>query len=228
MKFDPGNFFDLGHFRFREIFEDVDQVWDVLGERLEEFIAGTLMPDIQGRVMEGAWLMGDRIQIGEGTIVEPGALIRGPAIIGKNCQIRHTAYIRENVIVGDNCVVGHATELKGCVLLNHVEAGHFAYIGDSVVGNCVMFGAGTKLANYKVNGSEVVVHDGQDDHRTGLNKLGAIVGDGCKFGCNSVTNPGTVLERGCIVLPAVAVKGCIPAGSVVAGPSPTIRKPIKV
>ena len=228
MKFNPAMFFDLEHFRYKEIFEGVELVWEVLGERLEEFIAGTLAPEIRGRVQDGAWLMSGRIFIGEGTVVEPGAMIKGPAIIGRNCEIRHAAYIRENVIVGDNCVVGHATELKGCVLLNHVEAGHFTYIGDSVVGNHVMFGAGTKLANYKVNGSEVVVHDGAADHRTGLAKFGAIVGDGCKFGCNSVANPGTVLERGCVVLPALAVRGCIPAGSVVEGPGSRIRKPANV
>ncbi|HUW34429.1 MAG TPA: DapH/DapD/GlmU-related protein [Planctomycetota bacterium] len=223
MNFSPTNFFDLEQFRYREIFEGAELVWEVLGERLEDYIAATLTPEIRGHVMDGAWLMSDRIYIGEGTVVEPGALIKGPAIIGKNCEIRHTAYLRENVVIGDNCVVGHTTELKSCVLLNHVEAGHFTYIGDSVVGNNVMFGAGTKLANYKVNGTEVIVHDGDVDHPTGLVKVGAIIGDGCKFGCNSVTNPGTILERNCVVMPASCVRGCIAAGSTVEGSMPRRR-----
>jgi len=227
MKFSPRDFFDLDQFRFRELFEDVELVWQVLGERLEDYIAATLVPEIHGRVMDGAWLQSDRIYVGEGTIVEPGALIKGPAIIGKNCEIRHAAYLRENVVIGDNCVVGHATELKGCVLLNHVEAGHFAYVGDSVVGNNVMFGAGTKLANYKVNGTEVIVHDGETDHPTGLVKLGAIIGDGCKFGCNSVTNPGTIMERNCIVMPASCARGCIAAGSTIEGLTPRRPSPAK-
>ena len=225
MKFDPRNFFDLDGFRHKELFEDIDEVWKVLGPRLEQFIARTLSPGIRGRVMEGAWLLSDMIFIGEGTVVEPGALIKGPAIIGRNCEIRHAAYLRENVIIGDNCVVGHCTELKGCVLLNHVEAGHFAYVGDSVLGNHTMLGAGTKLANFKVDGSEVIVRDGDAAHRTGLVKFGAIVGDGCKFGCNSMSNPGTILEKNCIVMPASCVKGCVRAGATIEAPASRVQGP---
>ena len=57
------------------------------------------------------------IAIGEGTIVEAGAYIRGPCVIGKNCHIRHSAYIRGNVLIGDHCVVGHTTELKSSNLV---------------------------------------------------------------------------------------------------------------
>jgi NDP-sugar pyrophosphorylase family protein len=44
--------------------------------------------------MPGAYLSDGTIAIGEGTVVEPGALIKGPVIIGKNTEIRQGAYIR--------------------------------------------------------------------------------------------------------------------------------------
>lgn len=56
----------------------------------------------------GAPILGKDVYLGEGTVVEPGAYIRGPAWIGKNCEIRHGAYLRENVIAGDGCVLGIA------------------------------------------------------------------------------------------------------------------------
>jgi len=200
MKFEPPSFFCLSRFSHRKLFDGIERAWELLGKPLAEYIASQLRREIRGTVMDGAHIIGGDIFIGEGTIVEPGALIKGPAIIGRNCEIRHTAYIRENVIVGDGCVVGHATELKGCVLLDGVEAGHFAYIGDSIAGNRVMFGAG-------------VVHDTGADYRTGLTKFGAIIGDDSKFGCNSVSSPGTILGKKCIVMPCPAIAGSHPDGS---------------
>ena len=49
--------------------------------------------------------------------------------------------------MGDNCVIGHCTEVKNSILMNHVEAGHFNYIGDSILGSFVNMGAGSRLAN---------------------------------------------------------------------------------
>ncbi|HUS58651.1 MAG TPA: UDP-N-acetylglucosamine diphosphorylase [Planctomycetota bacterium] len=213
MNLQTNDFFELEGFQHSKLFDGTTNPWEVLGQALIDYIAANIQPGIHGRVMDGAWLMSDRIEIGEGTIVEPGAMIKGPAIIGRNCEIRHTAYLRENVIVGDNCVIGHATEIKASVLLNHVEAAHFAFVGDSVVGGHAMLGAGTRLANFKVDGSEVIVYAPNCNIRTGLTKFGAIVGDGCKFGCNSVSNPGTILGKGCIIMPCTAAKGCLPAGT---------------
>ena len=106
---------------------------------------------ISGMVMSGAYIE-DRntVVIGEGTVVEPGAFIQGPAIIGKNCQIRHGAYIRGDVIIGDNCVVGHASEVKNAIMLDTACCPHFAYVGDSILGRDVNLGAGTKLSNLPV------------------------------------------------------------------------------
>jgi len=213
MNFHPCEFFNIDGFAHAKLFDGIEAAWEVLGAHLERYIAEHLRPGIRGRVMDGAFLTSGAIFIGEGTVVEPGALIKGPAIIGRNCEVRHAAYIRENVIVGDGCVVGHATELKACVLLDHVEASHFAYVGDSILGNHVMLGAGTKLANFKFDGSEIVLRDGERRIPTGRTKLGSIVGDGSKFGCNSVANPGTVVGRGCRIAGASAVSGVLPAGS---------------
>ena len=99
--------------------------------------------------------------------------------------MRQGAYIRGNVLIGEHCVVGHATEIKSSVLLGDSKAGHFAYIGDSILGR-VNLGAGTKLANLKITGSPIVITVAGKEYHTGLKKFGAILGDGVETGCNSV------------------------------------------
>jgi bifunctional N-acetylglucosamine-1-phosphate-uridyltransferase/glucosamine-1-phosphate-acetyltransferase GlmU-like protein len=157
-------------------------------------------------VYAGACLMGEDIVLGRGSLIEPGALIRGPVIIGSHCEIRQGAYIRGHCVVGDRCVVGHATEIKHSVMMDDAKAGHFAYIGDSILGNRTNLGAGTKLANLKMVSTPVTVKVGGERWDTGLRKFGAIIGDDSETGCNSVTNPGTVLGRRCVVCPCVSVK----------------------
>jgi NDP-sugar pyrophosphorylase family protein len=210
----PADLFQIQSWKYADLFDGVTYVWEVL-PRIKDYILAHLKPGIDGLVKEGAWLEGDDIQIGRGTVVEPGALIHGPVIIGCNCEIRQGAYIRGQALVGDGCVVGHTTEMKNSVMLDGAKAGHFAYIGDSILGRDVNLGAGTKLANLKINGSAVTVrHEGRV-HDTGLRKFGAILGDGVELGCNSVSSPGTIVGPQTLVYPIAAVAGVIPARSIV-------------
>ncbi len=165
-------------------------------------------------VYAGVYLMDDDIEIGKGVVIEPGALIKGPTIIENNTEIRQGAYIRGNVIIGAGCVVGHTTEVKSSVMLGESKAGHFAYIGDSILGR-VNLGAGTKLANLKITESEVVLKINGKQYKTGLRKFGAILADGVETGCNTVTTPGTLLGKGVLVYPNAMVKGYYPANTIV-------------
>ena len=157
-------------------------------------------------IFEGSVLWDEAIFIGEGAVVEPGALIKGPAIIGAQTEVRQGAYIRGKCIVGERCVVGHTTEMKSSVMLDGAKAGHFAYIGDSILGSDTNLGAGTKLANLNLKETTVRVKVRNDWVETDLRKFGAILGDGVEIGCNSVTNPGTLLGRECLVLPLTSVR----------------------
>ena len=165
-------------------------------------------------IYAGAILMDDNIFIGKNTIIEPGALIKGPTIIGNNTEIRQGAYIRGDVLVGDFCVVGHATEVKSSILIGESKAGHFAYIGDSILGK-VNLGAGTKLANLKIVKSGVVLQIKGKRYDTGLRKFGAILADNVETGCNSVTSPGTLLGKNVIVYPNATVRGYHPSNSII-------------
>ncbi len=210
------DFFDLAGFAHRALFADsrVEHVWDVL-KILSEYLETVVTPGVEGQVMDGAYLLGDRIFIGPGSVVEPGAVIKGPAYIGANCQVRSGAYIRERVLVGDKCVVGHTTEIKNSIMIDGSQAGHFAYLGDSILGKGVNLGAGTKLANLKLDRSNVKIRVEDVVFDTGLRKLGAILGDDAQTGCNVVTNPGTLLGPACIAYALTSPTGYYPANSVI-------------
>jgi len=172
--------------------------------------------DLEGAsiVYAGASMLDDRIYIGRGVTIEPCALIKGPAIIGDNTEVRHGAYIRGDVLIGSGCVVGHTTEIKSSIMLGGSKAGHFAYIGDSILGR-VNLGAGTKLANLKIIDSPVVLQVNNQTYKTGLRKFGAILGDGVETGCNTVTAPGTLLGKGVLLYPNTTARGYYPPGMVV-------------
>ena len=224
----PRDFFDLSLFEHKDLFTDLRFVWEVLG-RIESYLARTigsrLQPDIKAHIEEGVTIVSrDAIYIGEDTTVESVAYIAGPAIIGKKCQIRHGAYIRGNVVVGDSCVIGHATEIKNAVMLNGSHAPHFAYVGDSILGNRVNLGAGTKLSNLSLfsekdstgKRSTVRIEIEGKVYDTGLSKFGCILGDDAQTGCNVVTNPGCLVGQRTIVYSNVSLrKGYYPPDEVV-------------
>lgn len=224
---DPTDFFDLTQFEHRDLWRRGDRVWDAL-KRLHAYLE-TLVPpgsvDIQGEVSPGASLHGTGIRIGPGSVVEEGAYIAGPAVIGRDCEIRHGAYIRGGVIAGDGCVIGHATEVKGAILLNGSKAPHFAYVGDSILGQRANLGAGTKLSNLTLVSARrpetgrrptLRIRIGDRIYDTGLTKLGAILGDDVQTGCNCVTHPGCLVGPRTLIYANLALrKGYTPADSLV-------------
>lgn len=167
-------------------------------------------------IMGGAVMVGRHINIGRGVLIESGAMVKAPVIIGDHSEIRQGAYLRGYCLIGRRCVVGHTTEVKHSIFLDDAKAGHFAYIGDSILGANVNLGAGTKFANLRFLPGAVTVRTPQGTVDTGLHKLGAILGDRVQTGCNSVTSPGTLIGPDSFLMPNVtAPSGVHPRKSVI-------------
>jgi len=145
------------------------------------------------------------------------ASIEGPAYIGEGCELRPGVYIRGNVIAGKNCVLGNSCEFKNCLLLEGVQVPHFSYVGDSILGNKAHLGAGVICSNLRLDQADVKVTlpDGTRVSSK-LRKFGALVGDGAEVGCNAVLNPGSILGRRALVMPAMAFSGTLEANTIAA------------
>lgn len=233
--------FDLKATAHGRLFAWLDRPWEALAA-LEDYLGMLLAedpfgsgsgdirnaPGIRGdvrvgprtRMEEGVRIEGI-VHIGADCIVESGAYIRGPAWIGDGCEIRQGAYLRGVVLAGKGAVLGHASEFKHCVLLEGAQAPHFNYVGDSILGIKAHLGAGVIVSNLRLDKRNVRVallgQDGKPERYedSGLQKFGALIGDGCEVGCNSVLNPGTVLGVKTTVAPLTQVKGTWPAGSAI-------------
>jgi NDP-sugar pyrophosphorylase family protein len=240
MKSWPGlpELFDLSATQFSRLFSYLEQPWEALsalesylgillsedslaGSAILEPQTGLLRGDIRlgkGTVVEPGARIEGLVHLGAGTVVESGAYIRGPAWIGQGCEVRQGAYLRGLVLAADGAILGHASEFKRCVLLEGAQAPHFNYVGDSVLGIRAHIGAGVILSNVRLDKKTVraaLLGEGPGPRlaETGLSKFGAILGDGCEVGCNSVLNPGTILGAACLVPPLSRVKGSFPAGT---------------
>jgi bifunctional N-acetylglucosamine-1-phosphate-uridyltransferase/glucosamine-1-phosphate-acetyltransferase GlmU-like protein len=169
-----------------------------------------------GCQLVGADLRGP-VQIGPATTVEH-AVLRGPILIGAGCEVRPGAYLRENCLFGDHVVF--RSEAKNVILLDgasdrHTAAGHYAYLGDSILGRRVNLGAGTKTANLRVDNRPVGVRVGDTRYTTGRRKFGAVLGDDVQTGCLTVCDPGTLVGPRTLVYPGAYLHGTYPSDSIV-------------
>lgn len=134
--------------------------------------------------------------IHESAIVEEGAVLKGPIIIGEGSFVAAGAYLRGGVYLGNHCIVGPSCELKSSFMLDGSKLAHFNFVGDSLMGEGVNIEAGAIIANYRneLNGAAIRIRHGVSVIETGVNKFGALVGDGSKIGANAVIAPGALLQ----------------------------------
>ena len=212
----PAAFFDLGSFAHADLLDPDEPAWSALGQRLVHYLEGQRAWKIQVDLPAGVHLLGECISIAPGCRIEPGAVIVGPAILDEGVEIRTGAYVRQNVVLGAGSMVGAHSEVKGSILLPGAKAPHQAYVGDSILGRDVNLGAGTICSNVKNVGREVSFQAGGETIHTGLRKFGAILGDGCKTGCNTVLNPGVLMGPGSVTYVNASVRsGYYPADTLI-------------
>jgi NDP-sugar pyrophosphorylase family protein len=143
----------------------------------------------------------DTIAAHRTAMVETGAVIKGPAIIGARCFIAAGACLRGGVWLDQACVVGPGVELKSSFVFSGSKLAHFNFVGDSILGSDVNLEAGSILANFRNERSdgEIRVRIGTELHAIGVEKFGALVGDGARIGANAVIAPGALIRPGQIV-----------------------------
>lgn len=201
--------FDLNETIAKALFDGRTYPWEVLPEirAFIERLGPTLDPDRFEQRAETVW-------VAKSATVAETAYLGKYIIIDEEAQVRHCAFVRECAIVGRGATVGNSTELKNVVLFNSVEAPHYNYVGDSVLGFHAHMGAGSITSNIKADRTDVVVTDGEEKIETGLRKIGAMLGDYAEIGCNAVLNPGTVVGAHSNVYPTSSVRGVIPANHI--------------
>ncbi len=195
------------YYRVLNSWLDMSYPWDLLRGNEEK------LKDIElhnhGTVDAGATLKGP-VLIGEDTLIRAGAYIQGPVIIGSGCDIGPNCYIRPTTAIGNGCHIGNGVEIKNSIIMNGSKVPHLSYVGDSIIGENCNLGAGTKVANLRLDKKNIRAR-GID---TGRRKLGAIIGDNVQTGINVSLNVGTVIGDGAFIGPGAVVSGHIKSNAV--------------
>ncbi len=204
--------------RYNDFWAALKYPWQIFTV-MEHFLDGvkrSVSPSAE--VSEKATIEGEVILENNVKVLE-NAVIRGPCYIGANCVIGNSVLIRDNCHIGRNTVVGYGTEVKhsyigeGCWL-------HSNYVGDSIIGDNCLFGAGTVIANLRFDEQNIMIRMGDEMVDTGLNKLGAIVGSNSKIGINVSIMPGVTVGPNSIIRPHTCVSQDPGANKIIlAGPA---------
>lgn len=166
--------------------------------------------DIRSNVLiDGPVYIDDSVKIFENT------KIVGPCFIGKGTIIGSNNIIRASHI-GPECVTGFNTDITR----SYVGDGcwfHSNYVGDSVLEGNVSMGAGTVLANLRLDEGEIYSVVRNEKLNTRRTKLGAIIGRNVRMGVNTSIMPGVKIGSNSLVGAGIIADHDIPDQSFCAG-----------
>ena len=158
--------------------------------------------------IEGKVILSDNVKVLE------NAVIRGPAYIGANSIIGNNALVRDYSHIGFNSVIGYCTEVKHSYIGDDCWF-HSNYIGDSIVDDNCSLGAGTVLANFRLDEGNIQIKVGDNLVDTDYDKLGAMVGRGCRIGVNASLMPGVRVGPDSFVGPQVCLREDVDANKMI-------------
>ncbi|MEM2988890.1 MAG: sugar phosphate nucleotidyltransferase, partial [Candidatus Bathyarchaeia archaeon] len=201
---------------------DLGRPWDVLeaNRRALSKASGR----IEGEVERGAEIIGDVI-VSRGAIVKSGSYVEGPAFLGEGAIVGPNSRIRPYTSIGEGVRVGNFCEIKNSVVQRGTKIPHLSYLGDSIVGEDCNFGAGTIVANLRLDSRTIRMRVKDKMVDTGLRKLGAVIGDGVKTGINVSIMPGVKIGGGALIGPGCVIYDDVEPGAKVFCKQELIVKP---
>ncbi len=133
------------------------------------------------------------IYLGKNSLVQEGALIRGPFALCEESHVNMGAKVRGDTTVGPFSKIGG--EVSNSVIFGYSNKSHDGFLGNSVIGEWCNIGADTNTSNLKNNYENIKLWSytkgGFKD--TGLMFCGLMFGDHSKCGINTMFNSGTVV-----------------------------------
>ncbi|MDP2931379.1 MAG: sugar phosphate nucleotidyltransferase [Chloroflexota bacterium] len=181
---------------------DLSYPWDLLPAN--EALLAVIESENSGEIEDNVVVKGP-VRIGQNTVVRSGSYLVGPVVIGADCEIGPNCYLRPGTAIGNGCHIGSAVEVKNSIIMSGSKIPHHNYVGDSVIGADCNLGAGTKIANLRLDKKDIMV----GNINTRLRKLGAVIGDHVETGINVSINVGSMIGNNTHIGPGVVVSGII-------------------
>jgi len=189
---------------------DIGRPWDLL--EANRRILNMLESTVNGEIEEGTHLIGP-IVVAKGARVRSGAYVEGPVFIDRNSDIGPNCYIRPHTGIGKNVRIGNGCEIKNSIIMDKTHIGHLSYVGDSVIGEDCNLGAGTTVANFRLDSKSVrmIIKDKVVDSER--RKLGVILGDSVKTGINTLFMPGVKVGHNSQIGPNLVISRDVPSNA---------------
>ena len=195
---------------------DEAPVWDALGRILDTYLTAWHRWEILSDVPAGVHILGAPSSSHRDCASSPGAVLRGPLIVGAGTEIRTGAYLRGRVVVGRQLHRRRPqrAEDRDPARRRPCSAPELCGRHDPRHAMSTSAPAPSSPTSRTSAGGDVPIRGRHRPHRP--RKLGAILGDGCRTGCNTVLNPGVLMGPGCITYPNVCLRsGFYPARTLV-------------
>ena len=188
---------------YKDFWAPIKYPWHTF--KVMEYFLDNAQPCIasSARISEKATIEG-RVILSENVRVLENAVIRGPVYVGANSIIGNSALVRDYSHIGANSVIGYSTEVKHSYIGDNCWF-HSNYVGDSIIDDNCSLGSGTVLANFRLDEGNIQIKVGDNIVDTGYDKLGAIVGRGCRIGVNASLMPGVRVGPDSVVGPQVCL-----------------------
>ena len=168
-----------------------------------------------GSVDHAAIVRGDIVYQGPDSVIEAGAIIHDSCrlVLGPGSVVRSGAILRDEVVIGPRCRIGAHCEVARTVILGpDTYLGHYVFAGDSSIGRGAVLAGNVFIANTKVGSRRAIqMRLGGRPIESGRNQLGALVGDGVRFGASTTLCPGCVVLPNLSLPPGVILHGTIDA-----------------
>jgi UDP-N-acetylglucosamine diphosphorylase/glucosamine-1-phosphate N-acetyltransferase len=189
---------------FLKEWRDVVYPWHLLDANEE--LLKKLRTKIEGTVEKNVVMKGI-VVVGKGTVIRSGTYIEGPVVIANNSKIGPNCYLRPYTTIGNNCHVGNACEVKNSIIMDYSNVPHLNYVGDSIIGQHCNLGAGTTVANLRLDKNNIVVTLNGKKIDSKRRKLGMVMGDNVQTGINSIINVGTMIGNNVFIGLGAMAKG---------------------
>jgi len=192
----------------KEDWVELSRPWELLSanKKLLSSDFSCIKEGRKGRIEDNVHLEGF-VSLEKDAVIREGTYIQGPVCIGEGSDIGPNTYIRSCTTIGKNCRIGAAVEIKNSIVMDGTNIPHHNYVGDSVIGRNCNFGSGTKVANLRLDESNIIVTHRGEKIDTNRRKLGVIMGDDVKTGINSMINTGTIIGDGTFLGPGAVADG---------------------
>ncbi len=182
--------------------------WHLLAMRdyLFERQTGAVSP--KAVVDSGARIEGN-VVIEAGSQVAASAIIKGPAYIGPNVVIDEFVILRPGCVIEAEVTLRPYTDLFN-TLVGRGTRIHRSYLANSILGEGIWTDANLAATNTNLHGGEVTVDVKGHTISTQLEKLGAVVGRGSRFGVNVTLLPGVMVGAGNTVAAGSVIERNLP------------------